>query len=90
MEIQLKDRAAGPVYLQVRDEIAARIKEGAVKSGDTLPAPGVLAKKISTAEAAVDKGEVKRAYYELEHAGLISKTVSKDFLGQEKETYTVK
>ncbi|MCA1591599.1 MAG: GntR family transcriptional regulator [Acidobacteria bacterium] len=85
MDIELKDRSAGPVYLQLRNEIEARIREQQIKSGDLLPSPNALAQKLST-----DKGEVQRAYFELEHAGLVSKTVSKDFLGKEKTTYTVK
>ncbi|MGB8508181.1 MAG: GntR family transcriptional regulator [Pyrinomonadaceae bacterium] len=85
MDIQLKDRSAGPVYLQLRNEIESRIRAGQLKSGDLLPSPNSLAQKLST-----DKGEVQRAYFELEHAGLVTKAVSKDFLGKEKVSYTVK
>lgn len=85
MDIELKDRSAGPVYLQIRNEIESRIREQQLKSGDSLPSLNALAQKLST-----DKGEVQRAYFELEHVGLVTKTVSKDFLGKEKVTYTVK
>ncbi|HMF55643.1 MAG TPA: GntR family transcriptional regulator [Pyrinomonadaceae bacterium] len=85
MDIQLKDRSEGPVYLQVRTQIEARIRDGQLKSGDTLPSPASLAQKLS-----VDRGEVQRAYFELERNGLLSKSVSTDFLGKEKSTYTVK
>jgi len=85
MDIELKDRSAGPVYLQLRNEIETRIREGHIKSGEPLPSLNALAQKLST-----DRGEVQRAYFELEHAGLVSKSVSKDFLGKEKVTYTVK
>ena len=48
------------------------------------PAPAVLAQKLS-----VDKGEIQRAYFELEHTGLITKETGKDFLGHAKTTYRV-
>jgi GntR family transcriptional regulator len=81
----LKDRSEGPVYLQIRTQIETLIREKQLATGDALPSPAALAQKIST-----DKGEVQRAYFELEHAGLVAKTTSKDFLGKEKVTYTVK
>ena len=85
MDIQLKDRSEGPVYMQVRTQIEARIRDQQLAAGDPLPSPALLAQKLS-----VDKGEVQRAYFELEQAGLISKSVGRDFLGKEKVTYTVK
>jgi DNA-binding transcriptional regulator YhcF (GntR family) len=85
MEIQLKDRSEGPFYMQVRDQIEARIRSGELKPGDALPSPAALAKKLS-----IDAGEVTRSYFELEHAGLVSKTTGKDFLGKERVNYTVK
>ena len=85
MDIQLKDRSEGPVYLQIRRQIESRIRDKELAAGDTLPPPASLASKLS-----VDRGEVQRAYFELEHAGLVTKTVGKDFLGKEKVTYTVK
>jgi DNA-binding transcriptional regulator YhcF (GntR family) len=85
MDIELKDRTEGPYYLQVRTQIEARIRERKVAPGDPLPSPAQLAQKLS-----IDRGEVQRAYFELEQAGLISKRVGRDFLGKEKVTYTVK
>ena len=86
MDIRLKDRAdGGPHYLQIREQIEMLIREGQVAPGDALPAPASLAGKLS-----IDKGEVQRAYFELEHAGLVTKKSGKDFLGKEKTTYTVK
>lgn len=85
MDIQLKDRSEGPAYLQVRTQIEAQIREGQLKQGDALPSPAALAQKLS-----IDKGEVQRAYFELERNGLLQKTVGKDFLGKEKTTYTVR
>ncbi|HEV7744436.1 MAG TPA: GntR family transcriptional regulator [Pyrinomonadaceae bacterium] len=84
MNIELQDLSKGPVYLQVREQIEAQISNQAVKSGEALPSPAVLAQKLS-----VDKGEIQRAYFELEHGGLITKETGKDFLGQSKTTYRV-
>ena len=86
MDIRLKDRAeGGPHYLQIRQHIEALIRERQLAPGDTLPSPASLAGKLS-----IDKGEVQRAYFELEHAGLVIRKTGKDFLGKEKTTYTVK
>jgi DNA-binding transcriptional regulator YhcF (GntR family) len=49
-----------------------------------LPAPAQLALQLS-----VDKGEIQRAYYELERTGLVKKKTGRDFLGKEKTTYLV-
>jgi GntR family transcriptional regulator len=84
MNIELKELSQGPVYAQVREQIEAQIKNKAVGSGETLPAPATLAQKLS-----VDKGEIQRAYYELELSGLITKQTGKDFLGHAKTTYRV-
>lgn len=84
MNIILQDLSKGPVYAQVREQIEAHIKNKTLASGETLPATATLAQKLS-----VDKGEIQRAYYELELSGLITKQTSKDFLGQAKTTYRV-
>ena len=84
MNIELKDLTAGPVYQQVREQIERQIQTQTVSSGDTLPSPAALAQKLS-----VDKGEIQRAYFELERSGLISKQIGKDFLGHQKITYRV-
>ena len=84
MNIELKELSAGPVYQQVREQVEKKIKEQAVSSGETLPSPAALAQKLS-----VDKGEIQRAYFELEHSGLIKKETGKDFLGHQKITYRV-
>jgi DNA-binding transcriptional regulator YhcF (GntR family) len=85
MDIKLEDTSKGPVYLQIRRQLEARIRDKQLAAGDTLPSPASLASRLS-----VDRGEVQRAYFELVHAGLVSKSVSKDFLGKEKVTYTIK
>ena len=84
MNIELKDRSHNPVYAQVREQIQTQINNKTLASGDPLPSPAALAQKLS-----VDKGEIQRAYFELEHAGLINKQTGKDFLGQPKVSYRV-
>jgi GntR family transcriptional regulator len=84
MNITLQDLSKGPVYAQVREQIETLISTKALVSGETLPGPGALAQKLS-----VDKGEIQRAYFELEHAGLITKQTGRDFLGDPKTTYRV-
>lgn len=84
MNITLQDLSQGPVYGQVRQQIEEQINNKAVAAGESLPSPAVLAQKLS-----VDKGEIQRAYFELERSGLITKETSKDFLGQSKTTYRV-
>lgn len=85
MNIELKDLTHNPVYLQVRDQIAAHIRDKTVASGDSLPSPAALGQKLS-----VDKGEIQRAYFELEQLGLIAKQTGKDFLGKPKIDYRVR
>ena len=85
IDIQIGDRTLkGPVYAQVREQIEAHIKNKLIATGDQLPSPAVLAQQLS-----IDKGEIQRAYYELERAGLVNKKPSRDFLGKEKTTYLV-
>jgi GntR family transcriptional regulator len=85
MKIELKDRTQNPVYLQVREQIETHIRDKSVSSGESLPSPAALAQQLS-----VDKGEIQRAYYELEHLGLIVKHSGKDFLGKPKIDYRVR
>ena len=83
MKIELKDRTT-PVYLQVREQLEAHIRNKTVTSGESLPSPASLAQQLS-----VDKGEIQRAYYELEQLGFITKKTGKDFLGKPKVEYRV-
>ena len=85
MNIELKDRSHNPVYAQVREQIQAQIASKTLASGDPLPSPAALAQKLS-----VDKGEIQRAYYELEQLSLITKQAGKDFLGKARTDYRVK
>ena len=84
MNIELKDRSHNPVYAQVREQIETEIRSKSVASGDSLPTPAALAQQLS-----VDKGEIQRAYFELEQLGLITRQTGKDFLGKPKINYRV-
>ena len=85
MNIELKDASHGPIYAQVRDQIENEIRNGRLASGDLLPSPAALAKRLS-----VDQGEIQRAYFELEFAGVVTKASGKDFLGKPKTSFSVK
>jgi DNA-binding transcriptional regulator YhcF (GntR family) len=85
MNIELKDRTHNPIYAQVKQQIETQIANQTVRSGESLPSPAALAQKLS-----VDKGEIQRAYYELEQLGLIVKHTGKDFLGKPKIDYRVR
>jgi DNA-binding transcriptional regulator YhcF (GntR family) len=83
IDIQIGDpRTEGPIYAQIRKQFELLIQNKEIASGDALPSPAALAQKLS-----VDKGEIQRAYYELEMAGLVKKKTGRDFLGKEKTTY---
>jgi GntR family transcriptional regulator len=84
MNITLQELSKGPVYAQVREQIESQIANKALVAGEALPSPAALAQKL-----AVDKGEIQRAYFELERANLITKETGKDFLGHAKITYRV-
>ena len=85
MNIELKDLSHNPVYAQVRQQIETQIQNKTLASGELLPSPAALAQKLS-----VDKGEIQRAYYELEQLGMIIKSTGKDFLGKPRTDYRVK
>ena len=84
MKIDLQDLSHNPVYAQVREQIETHIRNKTVTSGESLPSPAALAQQLS-----VDKGEIQRAYYELEQLGFITKKTGKDFLGKPKVEYRI-
>jgi DNA-binding transcriptional regulator YhcF (GntR family) len=84
MNIELKALSHNPIYLQVREQIEAQIRDKSMTSGESLPSPTALASKLS-----VDKGEIQRAYFELEQGGLIKKLTGKDMFGKPKVSYIV-
>jgi len=85
MKIELKDLSHNPVYAQVREQIQNQIHNKTLAAGELLPSPVALAQKLS-----VDRGEIQRAYYELEQLGLITKSTGKDFLGKPRTDYRVR
>jgi len=85
MKIEIQPPTIAPIYAQVRDQIDSQIRQKQVLSGELLPSPTQLAKKLS-----VDVGEIQRAYYELEMSGAIVKKKGRDLFGKEKITYSVK
>ena len=84
MNIELKDLSHNPVYAQVREQIENQIRNKTLASGELLPSPAALGQKLS-----VDKGEIQRAYFELEQLGMIKKTTGKDFLGKPRIEYRI-
>jgi DNA-binding transcriptional regulator YhcF (GntR family) len=85
LNIRIGDRQTeGPIYAQIRKQFETLINNRQFASGEALPSPVRLSQKLS-----VDKGEVQRAYYELEMSGLVKKKTSRDFLGKEKISYLV-
>lgn len=85
MEIKLQDTAGhGPVYEQIRSQIAAMIESGELAKDAEVPKPHVIA-----SQCGADRGEVQRAYFELEQAGLIVSRKSKNFLGESSLTFRV-
>ena len=84
MNIELKDLSHGPIYGQVKQQIETQISDQTIRSGESLPSPVALGQKLS-----VDKGEIQRAYFELEQLGLIKKQTGKDFLGKPRTDYRV-
>jgi DNA-binding transcriptional regulator YhcF (GntR family) len=74
----------GPIYGQVRDQIERLIRAGKLASGEQLPSPASLALDLS-----VDRGEILRAYFELERGELLTKETTHDFLGKPRTTYRV-
>lgn len=84
MHIELKDLSHNPVYAQVREQIESQIRNKTLAPGESLPSPAALAQKL-----AVDKGEIQRAYFELEQLGFITKHTGKDFLGKPRTDYRI-
>ena len=69
----------------MRQQVETHISNKTVTPGEALPSPAALAQKLS-----VDKGEIQRAYYELEQLGLITRHTGKDFLGKPKIEFRVR
>jgi DNA-binding transcriptional regulator YhcF (GntR family) len=85
VDIKVLDTSHGPVYEQIRSQIAELIASGKLTPGAELPRPAALAQQVH-----VDKGEVSRAYFELEQNDLVQAKRSKNFLGETSTSYYVK
>ena len=85
MEITILDTSHGPVYEQIRSKIAEQIASGSLASGTELPRVAALAQQLN-----VDRGEVSRAYFELEQQEHVTVKKSKNFLGEATTSYFVK
>jgi GntR family transcriptional regulator len=85
VDIKVLDTSHGPVYEQIRRQIAELITSGMLVSGYELPRVAALADQCN-----VDRGEVSRAYFELERAELVTVRKSKNFLGETSTAYLVK
>lgn len=64
--VRLDMRSDTPIYLQIAEGVAARIREGSFSSGDRLPP----ARELATA-LAVNSHTVLKAYSVLEQDGLV-------------------
>jgi GntR family transcriptional regulator len=85
VEIKVLDTSHGPYYEQIRSQIAEMINSGTLASGAEIPRPHQLSQQIN-----IDKGEISRAYFELEQQGLVVVKKSKNFLGETSTDYYVK
>ncbi len=85
VDIKVQDTSHGPYYEQIRTQMAELINNGDLASGAELPRPAALAQQCH-----IDKGEVSRAYFELEQQGLVEAKRSKNFLGESSTAYYVK
>lgn len=66
MEIYISNTSDKPIYAQITDQIRARILSGELKEGEMLPSIRLLAKELR-----ISVITTKRAYEDLERAGLI-------------------
>ncbi len=70
--IRLETDGAEPLYQQIFDTLARRIREGTLPPGYRLPASRVLAEAVGT-----HRNTVVRAYRELEQAGFVTSGVGR-------------
>lgn len=69
MEYHIDPSLNIPIYQQLVDHIRAAIKQGDLAAGEQLPTVQEMAARLGIA-----RGTIKRAYDELERAGLVEKT----------------
>lgn len=66
MEIYISNAAGKPIYQQITDQIRAAILSGKLREGEALPSIRLLARELQ-----ISVITTKRAYEDLERAGLI-------------------
>lgn len=72
MEFYISNSSDKPIYEQIMTQIKSQILSGALKEGDALPSIRVLARELR-----ISVITTKRAYDELEHAGLLHSVAGK-------------
>ncbi|MBT3320211.1 MAG: GntR family transcriptional regulator [Clostridia bacterium] len=72
MDIVISNTSGIPIYQQILDQISAQIIKGEMHPGDSLPAIRTAAKELR-----ISVITVKKAWEELERAGLIYSMVGK-------------
>lgn len=79
MELIIRNTTNQPIYEQIFEQIKAQILSGALAPGDALPSIRALAKDLK-----ISVITTKRAYDELESAGLIDTVAGKGCFVAEK------
>ena len=79
MELIIRNTTNQPIYEQIFEQIKAQILSGALRPGEALPSIRALAKDLK-----ISVITTKRAYDELESAGLIDTVAGKGCFVAEK------
>ena len=85
MELIIRNTTNQPIYEQIFEQIKAQILSGALHPGDALPSIRALAKDLK-----ISVITTKRAYDELESAGLIDTVAGKGCFVAEKNMELVR
>ena len=85
MELIIRNTTNQPIYEQIFEQIKAQILSGALAPGDALPSIRALAKDLK-----ISVITTKRAYDELESAGLIDTVAGKGCFVAEKNLELVR
>jgi len=72
VEILIAANTGQPIYEQITNQIKAKIMEGEIKSGDSLPSMRALAKMLH-----ISVITVQRAYEDLQRDGFIETTIGR-------------
>lgn len=85
MDILIRNSDNRPIYEQIASQITAQILSGALRPGEALPSIRALAKDLK-----ISVITTKRAYEELETAGLLSTVAGKGSFVSEKNPERVR